>query len=265
MDIFDNNEHNSNTGFNPSYGPTMKDTFYEPQDDNPFVGAVPATDENTLLMRVFKWMTIGLGLSALTAYGGMYGIVYLLATGNVGLINPIMIGLVILELVLVIAFSLRLQKMSSTTATICFIAYSLINGLTLSTILLVYTSGSVFSTFIAAGTMFGAAALYGKITKKNLASMGSFLIMGLVGIIIAGIVNIFLGNAIINMIISVIGIAIFVGLTAFDVNRIRDFARSEGLTDTNTVKKVVIWGALQLYLDFINIFLKLLQLMGKRK
>lgn len=265
MDIFDNNEQNSNTGFNPSYGPTMKDTFYESQDDNPFVGAVPITDENTLLIKVFKWMALGLGISAVSAYAGMYGILYLLASGRINLLSPLLIGLSILEIVLVVVFSLRLHKMSATTATVCFLAYSLINGLTLSSIFLVYTSTSIFSTFIAAGAMFGAAALYGKITKKNLASIGSYLIMGLVGIIIAGIINIFLGNTLMNMIIAVVGLAIFIGLTAFDVNRIREFARTEGLTNTNSVKKVVIWGALQLYLDFINIFLKLLRLMGRRK
>ena len=265
MDIFDNNSNNSNQGYNPSFGPTTNDTFYEHQDDSPFVGAVPATDENTLLSRVFRWMALGLGISAVTAFLGSYLIYYLIGTGHAEIIFPLMIGLAIVEVILVIVFSLRINKMSSTAATICFLTYALLNGATLSTILLYYTTGSVFSTFIAAGAMFGAAALYGKVTKKSLASWGSYLIMGLFGIIVAGIINIFLGNTLMNMLIAVIGIVIFVGLTAYDVNRIRDYARQEGLTDTNRVKKVVIWGALQLYLDFINIFLKLLQLMGKRK
>ena len=265
MDIFNNNEQNSNQGYNPSFGPTIKDTFYEPQDESPFVGAIPATDENTLLSRVFRWMALGLGISALSAFAGMYGIMYLVYTGRESLISPLTIGLAIVELILVIVFSIRLPKMNATTARICFLVYALINGVTLSSILLMYTASSVFSTFIAAGAMFGAAALYGKITKKSLANWGTYLFMGLFGLIVASIINIFLGNSLMTMIISVIGIVIFVGLTAYDVNRIRDFARSEGLSDTNNVKKVVIWGALQLYLDFINLFLKLLRLLGRRK
>ena len=255
MDFYDNTEGNSNSG----YTPTNFNDFSDANDPNPFVGAVPITDEATLFSRVFSWMFAGLGISAISAFVGAGAL-------QNGLISMgLFYGLIILELALVIFFSLKLQSMSATTAKICFIAYSIVNGFTLSTVLLVYTGSSVISTFVAAAAIFGAAALFGKVTNKNLSSIGGLLVMGLFGIIVASIINLFVRSGPFDMIISFIGIALFIGITAWDSQRIRDFAKQQGLYDESTVSKVVIWGALQLYLDFINIFLKLLRFMGNRK
>ncbi len=253
MDFFENEK--TGTSFNT----TSSDAFYEDRNDNPFVGAVPATDENTVIMKVFKWMAVGLGVSFASSLLGQY----LFEAGIISM--GLFYGLIILELVLVVAFSLGLRKMSATMATVGFFAYAIVNGLTLSTVLLVYTPSSVFSTFIATSAMFGGAALYGKVTNKDLTGIGTYLVMGLIGLIIASIVNLFIINDTFAMIISFIGIVIFLGLTAWDVQKIKEFGMQEGLYDEEHVKKVVIWGALQLYLDFINIFLKLLRFMGKRR
>ena len=256
MDFFDEtNSNNTSAGY--TYSSSNDYTEYSNPDQ--FVGTTPITDENTLFSRVFKWMFIGLGISAVSAFAGSSLIM------NGILTSGMLFGLIILELIIVIAFSMGLQKMSANTAKICFIAYSIVNGLTLSTILLIYTSSSVFSTFIAAAAIFGGAALYGKTTQKDLTSMGTFLIMGLFGIIVASIINIFIQSGPFSMLISLIGIALFIGITAWDVQKIRAFAQQEGLYNEDSVSKVVIWGALQLYLDFINIFLKLLRFMGKNK
>lgn len=231
---------------------------------DPFVGTIPTIDTNSLLMRVFKWMALGLGISAISAYLGAKLLVYA-AYNGLTWVSTAMFALIIIELVLVVVFSLKLRSMTSGQAKACFIAYSVINGLTLSSILLVYTSASVVGTFIGTAAMFGAAAMYGKITNKDLTKFGSFLIMGLFGIIIASIANIFIGSSNLDFIISVIGIIIFVGLTAYDVNKINALASAEASMGEEATNKVVIWGALQLYLDFINIFLKLLKFTGKRR
>ncbi len=232
--------------------------------DDPFARSIPKIDTNSLLMRVFKWMAVGLGISAISALLGSKFLASALANGYTW-VSPVMFGLIIVELILVIVFSAKLRSMSSSQAKGCFIAYSIIDGLTLSSVLLVYTTASITGAFLSAAAMFGAAALYRKITNKDLSKFGSFFMMALVGIIVASIINIFIGNSILDLIISIVGIVIFVGLTAYDVNKINAMANEEPNFDENTSNKIVIWGALQLYLDFINIFLRLLSLMGKRR
>ena len=154
--------------------------------------------------------------------------------------------------------------MSKTGAIISFLLYSFINGLTMSTIFIVYTLSSISSVFFITAGMFGVMALYGYTTKKDLSKLGSILLMGLFGIIIAGIVNIFWLNDTFSFIVSVIGIIVFVGLTAYDVQKIKVMAGSlEGDNDFTT--KIAIIGALTLYLDFINLFLKLLSIFGKSR
>jgi len=224
---------------------------------NPFVGTNAVTDENGVLTNVFKWMGIGLGISAIAALGSYQFL------PNIMLVAYI--PLIIIELILVLVLSFGMQKMSTGACKACFIAYSIVNGLTLSSIFFVYEIGSIFVTFFIAAGMFAVAALYGKFTKKNLASMGTYLIMGLFGIIVASIVNIFIQNSMLDFMISLIGIAIFIGLTAYDVNKIREYSYQYGLDTKEQANKVVIYGALSLYLDFINIFLKLLRFLGKRK
>jgi len=260
MDYYDNNgkADRKEDFYSKTFGETSK-TFYEQEDPNPFVGAIPVTDENSLFTKVFVWMALALGVSAISAYIGAD-----LIMSNV-LTQGMLIGLIVAELILVIVFSIRLPKMSVLSARICFFLYAIVNGLTLSTVLIVYTASSVFSTFIASATMFGLAALWGKVTKKNLTSMGSIFVMGLFGLIIAGVINMFVNSGPFAMIISVVGILLFLGITAWDIQKIKQYAQQEGLYDYTRTQKVIIYGAFSLYLDFINIFLKLLRLMGSTK
>ena len=253
------NDNNSNDYWNYNNQATNSqfgdEAAYNP---NPFVKAtLNEASENKLLTKVFTWMGIGLGVSAISALGAY------LFLGE--LVYALYLPLIIIELILVLAFSFGIRKMSPAVATICFLAYSVVNGLTLSSIFFVYELGSIYSTFFVAAAVFGIAALYGKITKKSLANWGTALMVGLIGIILAGIVNLFLGNTMLEMGISILGIFIFIGLTAYDVNRIRDMWIEEGGENSDAFKKIAIWGALQIYLDFINIFLKLLRLFGKRR
>jgi FtsH-binding integral membrane protein len=170
--------------------------------------------------------------------------------------------LIIAELGLVFWLSFRIQKMSPATAASAFLVYSLLNGLTLSVVLFAYTQASVFQAFAVTAAMFGAMSVYGLVTKKDLTSWGSFFFMGLIGIILASIVNYFLKSGALNMTISVIGVFVFVGLTAYDTQKLKAFAmHAEGDRVTN----FAVIGALALYLDFINLFLMILRLMGGRR
>lgn len=211
--------------------------------------------------KVFGWMFIGLLVTAITAFftASSPTIIMTIFTNNV-----YWIGLLIAEIVLVVLLTARVHKMSKTGAIISFLLYSFINGLTMSTIFIVYTLSSISSVFFITAGMFGVMALYGYTTKKDLSKLGSILLMGLFGIIIAGIVNIFWLNDTFSFIVSVIGIIVFVGLTAYDVQKIKVMAGSlEGDNDFTT--KIAIIGALTLYLDFINLFLKLLSIFGKSR
>ena len=166
----------------------------------------------------------------------------------------------------IIAFYLqaRIQKLSAQTAASIFMLYSVLNGVWLSYVLAIYTAGSVANAFIATAGMFGAMSLYGLYTKKDLTSWGSFLFMGLIGIIIAMLVNLFLGSSVVTMVISVIGVIIFCGLTAYDTQLFREMGENIPQNDAAAVRRGVIIGALALYLNFLNLFLMLLRLMGNR-
>jgi hypothetical protein len=215
------------------------------------------------LAKVFNWMAAGLGLTGLTA---------LLVAGTPALQQAIVgnkilfYGLIFGELGMVIYLSARIEKMSASMATNLFLGYSILNGATLSVILMLYTGTSVATTFFVAGGMFVSMAVYGTVTKRDLTSMGSFLFMGLVGIIIASVVNIFLGSSMISWVVSAIGVIVFTGLTAYDVQKITRLG-SGGIMENGqaAIRKGAIMGALTLYLDFINLFLMLLRFMGDRR
>jgi FtsH-binding integral membrane protein len=222
------------------------------------------------LAKVFNWMAIGLGLTGITAFLTTNSQIALqmLFTVQDGYAKPNMIlyGLLLGELGMVFYLSARIQKISAQAATGIFIGYSILNGITLSTILLYYTMSSVAATFFITAGMFGAMAAYGFLTKKDLSSWGSFLFMGLIGIIIAMVVNIFLGSPMISWAISGIGVIIFTGLTAYDVQQITRLG-AQGIMDGGeaAIRKGAIMGALKLYLDFINLFLMLLRFLGDRR
>lgn len=214
------------------------------------------------LAKVFNWMAIGLGLTAVVAF--------LVASSptaiNFFVMNrAVLFGLIIAELGLVIYLSARIEKLQAGTATSLFLLYSILNGITLSAILLLYTATSVATTFVVTAGMFGSMAIYGFVTKKDLSSWGSFLFMGLIGIILATLVNFFFQSSMMSWVISGIGVIVFTGLTAYDVQRISRMGASVMSGSHESIKKMAVLGALTLYLDFINLFLMLLRFLGNRE
>lgn len=210
------------------------------------------------LAKVFNWMALGLGITGVVAYAAAYSGI------AIQLINsPLFYILMFGELGLVFYLSARIDKIEAGTATGLFLGYSALNGVTLSMIFLAYTASSIAGTFFITAGMFGAMAVYGMVTKRDLSGFGSFLFMGLVGIIIASIVNIFLKSSSLYWAISMIGVFIFTGLTAWDVQKIKRMGE-EGIMEQGEVaiRKGAIMGALALYLDFINLFLMLLRFFG---
>jgi hypothetical protein len=221
--------------------------------------SVAEIEERSFVGKVYRWMGLGLLLTAISAYFVVNSsFVYTLAENSF-----LFFGIIIAELGLVVYLSARIQKMSAEAATASFIIYSILNGITLSLILLVYTGASVASTFMTTALTFGAMSAYGYFTKRDLTSMGSFLQMGLIGLIIASVINMFWANSTMYWIISYVGVLLFVGLTAYDTQKIKKMgAVVEGV---QTTQKMAIMGALMLYLDFINLFLMLLRILGDRK
>ena len=242
----------------------MEGDMYKLNSQNDRAITQATTEASTVfLAKVFNWMAIGLGLTGLAAFLTVNSQTALqLIFGN----KLIFYGLIFGELGLVFYLSARVEKISAQAATGLFVAYSILNGITLSAILLVYTMSSVAATFFITAGMFGAMAVYGFVTKKDLSSWGSFLFMGLIGIIIAMVVNIFLASSMMSWVISGIGVIIFTGLTAYDVQQITRMGE-QGIMDGGeaVIRKGAIMGALKLYLDFINLFLMLLRLLGDRR
>ena len=166
---------------------------------------------------------------------------------------------------LVFILSARIGKMSFFTSSLLFTIYSILNGVTLSSIFIVYTMTSIAATFFITAGMFGAMALWGYFTKKDLSKWGSIFFMLLIGLILATVVNLFLRSGAMGFIFSIVGVIIFTGLTAFDVNKIKQMlAQMQGFEEGDVVRKVALMGALTLYLDFINLFLYLLRFFGRR-
>ncbi len=214
-----------------------------------------------LMRKVFVWMTLALAITGLTAYGVATSptILSLIFSSKVTFF-----GLIIAEFALVFAISGAINRLSLSTATLLFILYSVINGATLSTIFFAFsvaTIGKVF--FITAGT-FGAMALVGYTTKTDLTSMGKLLFMALLGIIIASVVNMFVASSGLDLILSYVGVLVFVGLTAYDTQKIKQMCQAAPDASESSQKLALI-GALSLYLDFINLFLYLLHIFGNNR
>ena len=217
---------------------------------------------NEFIRSVYNWMAIGLGLTGVVAfYVSNSETLLKLIFGN----QIIFFGLIIGELVLVFTISARVHKMQASTATSLFVLYAALNGATLSAIFLIYTSSSITSTFFICAATFIASSIYGMVTKRDLTSMGQFMFMGLIGIVIASVVNLFVRSSGMSLVVSYIGVVVFVGLTAYDTQKLRTMALSQpaGL-DSGIARKGAILGALTLYLDFINLFLMLLRILGNR-
>ncbi len=218
---------------------------------------------NSFIRSVYNWMAIGLALTGFTSYYVANNETAMqLIYGTPGLL----IILIIAELGFVFFLSARIQKIQATTATALFVIYSILNGITLSFIFLAYTATSIVSTFLICAITFLACSIYGMVTKKDLTSLGGFMFMGLIGIVIASVVNIFLQSSGMQMIISYIGVIVFIGLTAYDTQKLKNMSVS--IPDNATgamIRKGAIMGALTLYLDFINLFIMLLRIFGNSR
>jgi len=231
----------------------MNQNFIDPVQDMSIVQA-----QQRFLSKVYSWMVGGLLLTAGTAYW---------VTTNPLILEKIMgmmLFLVLGQLGLVIFLSARVQKMSKNTAILSFLGFSFLNGLTLSIILLAYTQESIFNTFIIAAIMFASLSVYGFTTKKSLSAVGSFMFMGLIGLIVASIINWFIASSALHFAISIIGVVIFAGLTAWDTQKLKQMYEVQFQGDEIATKGAIM-GALTLYLDFINLFLFLLRLFGSRR
>ncbi len=215
---------------------------------------------NSFIQSVYNWMAIGLALTGFVAYAvasseSMLNLIF----GS----RVVFFGLIIGELALVWILSARIGTMAASTATAMFIGYAVLNGLTMAAIFLAYTMSSIASTFFICALTFAACSVFGMVTKKDLTSMGSFMMMGLFGIIIASLVNLFVQSSAMGMIISYIGVIVFVGLTAYDTQKIKEMAMTQPYDmEAGVARKGAIIGALNLYLDFINLFLMLLRILG---
>jgi FtsH-binding integral membrane protein len=215
--------------------------------------AVGAEKVTAFLRKVYGWMFVGLGITAITAFA---------VSSSPALVQAIFGILIVAELGLVIGLSARVDRMAPRTAAVLFLVYSALNGATLSAVLLAFTGASIATTFAVAAGMFGALALYGTTTKRSLAGFGQFLFMGLIGLVLASIVGLFWRAPGFQFGISVVGVLVFTGLTAWDAQRLKAMA---AVTPDNQVAGRAVVGALALYLDFINLFLFLLRFLGARR
>ncbi len=212
-----------------------------------------------LMRKVYVWMTLALVITAVTAFGVATSPALLTAFYSS---RALMWGCIIAELALVFILSARLQKLSLTTATFMFIGYSALNGVMLSSIFVLFSPTVITKTFLITAGTFGAMAFVGYTTKKDLSRLGGILFMALIGLIIASVVNLFLRSSMFDLVVSYIGVAIFVGLTAWDSQRIKQMLATQYDT-SETAQKLALMGALTLYLDFINLFLYLLRIFGR--
>ena len=214
--------------------------------------------ERRFLAAVYRYMAHGLGITALVAWAvasseSAVAIVF----GN----RLVFLGLVIAEFGLVIGLSAAVQRLSAPVASLLFALYAALNGVTLSVIFLAYTQTSIASAFVVTGAAFLAMSVFGTVTRRDLSSWSTFLFMGLIGIVIAGVVNIFLHSDAMGFVISCASVVVFTGLTAYDTQKLRVWARAGG----SALAAGPVSGALRLYLDFVNLFLALLRLFGRRR
>lgn len=216
----------------------------------------------TLLRKVYVWMTLALVITGVAAYGVATspGLMMTIATNKI-----LLWGLLIAELALVFGVSAAINRLSLTTATLMFVLYSVINGVTLSFLFAIYTASSIANVFLITAGTFAAMAILGYVTKTDLSSLGKILMMALIGMIIATLVNVFfVKSSGFDLIISYVGVLIFVGLTAYDSQKIKNMLMTAEDAGEG-YQKLALLGALTLYLDFINLFIYLLRILGKRE
>jgi len=214
-----------------------------------------------LLKNVYLWMALALLITAVTSVFVVShpAIIQAIITNKL-----LFSGMIIAELVLVVLLSAKIWQMTFINAFMSFLTYSLLNGLTLSTIFLVYTQSSIATVFFVSAGMFAVMSVIGFVTKKDLSSWGRILLMALIGIIIASVVNIFVASSRLDWMISYVGVLLFSGLTVYDTQKIKHMLMSYGTDISDQTKKIALLGSLNLYLDFINLFLSLLRIFGNR-
>ena len=226
--------------------------------------AIPATAASAervaaFLRAAYGWMCAGLTITAVTAWYVASSPTILVTIARSG---PLYLGLILAQLGIVFVLSARVHKLSAPTASWLFIGYSVLTGVTLSFVMLLYTGETLASTFVVAAGMFGSMALYGTVTRSSLAGWRQFLFMGLVGVVIASLVGIFWQNDAVQFVTAFIGVIVFTGLAAYDAQRLKAMAL---MTSAGSTGSYAIVGALTLYLDFVNLFLMLLRLLGGRR
>ncbi len=253
---------------------------------SPFGRAAGRTDAATVdaglrsyMLRIYNYMTIGLAITGLAALGvymaavttdqasavAKVGNTYLTSFGQLMFVSPLKWLFILAPLAMVFAISFGINRLKPATAQLMFWAFAALMGISLSSIFLVYTHTSIVRVFFITSATFGALSLYGYTTKRDLTGMGSFLIMGLFGVIIASVVNIFLASSMLQFIVSVVGVLVFAGLTAWDTQRLKnEYIYGYASEGGEVAERAAITGALSLYLNFINLFTLLLQLLGQR-
>ncbi len=231
----------------------MRSDFYS-------IGELGKVETNILLRSVYEWMMIGLLISGLSAFMVSHSQVMLHMLFG----NPYMIWvLMFIEFGLVVAISAGINKMDISTARVLFILFSVVDGMTLASIFLIFTEASIVTTFFIAAATFGVMSLYGYFTDSDLSSIGNILFVALIGLVIAMLVNFFLKSPAMEWWISMIGVIIFVGLTAYDTQKIKQMGEEMAGDNPQALNRVAIVGALALYLDFINLFIMLLEFFGQ--
>jgi len=234
-----------------TFGPRTYEMQYESRADTVTVAR--------FFNAVYAWMAAGLALTAMVAW-------YVSTRPDLMMQifrGPVLIGLIIVELVLVFTVAAAVNKINAAVATGLFLLYSALNGLTLSAIFIVYAQATIASAFIITAGTFGAMSVWGFVTKRDLSGMGSILFMALIGLVLASIVNMFWANSMLTMLINYAGVLIFVGLTAYDTQKLKAIAVATA-HDAAMSARLSVSGALTLYLDFVNLFLFLLRILGRR-
>lgn len=227
-------------------------------DTRPFPGVAVDAGLRAFMLRVYNYMAGGLAVTGIVAYiAAASGFYQSIAA------TPLIWVVMLAPLGFVLVLSFGIERMSAGTAALLFWIYAAVMGLSLGGIFLVFTGVSIARVFFITAATFGAMSLYGYVTKSDLSRFGSFLMMGLIGVVIASLVNIFLASSTLQFVISIIGVIVFVGLTAYDTQRIKEMYLEADMEET--AGKKAIMGALALYLDFINLFMIFLQLFGQRR
>jgi FtsH-binding integral membrane protein len=221
------------------------------------------------MLRIYNYMSIGLAITGLAALGvymaAKFGNAFLTPFGYAMYVSPLKWLFILAPLAMVFAISAGIERLKPATSQMLFWVFSALMGISLSSIFLVYTHTSIVRVFFITAATFGALSLYGYTTKRDMSGMGSFLFMGLIGIIIASVVNLFLASSMLQFIVSVVGVLVFAGLTAWDTQRLKnDYIYGYASQGGDVAERAAITGALSLYLNFINLFTLLLQLLGQR-